>query len=219
MRHLNTALHIQPDACRIYFGWDIMDSYHNIIDHYQGYYGSQPWNFQNTAHTKTFQNIASCFEFLKPPEKTQKIYEGKTERPRKVERKWCIGVSKSWKFWDTAEMGGELLHIFINVHICVHVEMYIQIYISIYICVCIDLKLHTKYVCRSSLLMRRGLVAFPPLGLEKLPFWSTWQINFKLHYWAGCQANESKDRNVWKGTLFSTHPIGKWTSAWSSLDY
>ena len=44
--------------------------------------------------------------------------------------------------------------------------MYIQIYISIYICVCIDLKLHTKYVCRSSLLMRLGLVAFPPLGLE-----------------------------------------------------
>ena len=108
-----------------------------------------------------YQNISKYCQlfwiFKAPWKKTQKIYEGKTERPRKVERKWCIGVSKSWKFWDTAEMGGELLHIFINVHICVHVEMYIQIYISIYICVCIDLKLHTKYVCRSSLLMRRGL--------------------------------------------------------------
>ena len=23
---------------QIYLGWDIMDEYHNIIDHYQGYY-------------------------------------------------------------------------------------------------------------------------------------------------------------------------------------
>ena len=87
---------------------------------------------------------------------------------------------------------------FAYIHKCTYMcacrNVHPNIYFHIYKCVCIDLKLHTKYVCRSSLLMRRGLVAFPPLGLEKLPFWSTWQINFKLHYWAGCQANESKDR-------------------------
>jgi len=42
----------------------------------------------------------------------------------------------------------------------VHPNIYFHIY------VCVDQKLHTKYVCGSSLLMRLGLVAFPPLGLE-----------------------------------------------------
>ena len=40
---------------QIYLGWDIMDEYHNIIDHYQGYYYLHSL-FQNTAQVKTFQS-------------------------------------------------------------------------------------------------------------------------------------------------------------------
>jgi hypothetical protein len=54
---------------QIYLGWDIMDEYHNIIDHYQGYYYLHSL-FQNTAQVKTFQSeSSSCFEFSNPDKK------------------------------------------------------------------------------------------------------------------------------------------------------
>ena len=60
---------------QIYLGWDIMDEYHNIIDHYQGYYYLHSL-FQNTAQVKTFQSEnSSCFEFSNPAKK------GRLENP------------------------------------------------------------------------------------------------------------------------------------------
>ena len=60
---------------QIYLGWDIMDEYHNIIDHYQGYYYLHSL-FQNTAQVKTFQREnSSCFEFSNPAKK------GRLENP------------------------------------------------------------------------------------------------------------------------------------------
>lgn len=52
-----------------------MDEYHNIIDHYQGYYYLHSL-FQNTAQVKTFQSEnSSCFEFSNPAKK------GRLENP------------------------------------------------------------------------------------------------------------------------------------------
>jgi len=52
-----------------------MDEYHNIIDHYQGYYYLHSL-FQNTAQVKTFQREnSSCFEFSNPAKK------GRLENP------------------------------------------------------------------------------------------------------------------------------------------
>jgi len=57
---------------QIYLGWDIMDEYHNIIDHYQGYYYLHSL-FQNTAQVKTFQREnSSCFEFSNPAKSNDK---------------------------------------------------------------------------------------------------------------------------------------------------
>ena len=64
---------------QIYLGWDIMDEYHNIIDHYQGYYYLHSL-FQNTAQVKTFQREnSSCFEFSNPAKSNDK--KGRLENP------------------------------------------------------------------------------------------------------------------------------------------
>ena len=64
---------------QIYLGWDIMDEYHNIIDHYQGYYYLHSL-FQNTAQVKTFQREnSSCFEFSNPAKSNDK--KGRLKNP------------------------------------------------------------------------------------------------------------------------------------------
>lgn len=77
---------------QIYLGWDIMDEYHNIIDHYQGYYYLHSL-FQNTAQVKTFQSEnSSCFEFSNPAKKGRlENPSGKKKSKRNICKTWIFG--------------------------------------------------------------------------------------------------------------------------------
>ena len=80
---------------QIYLGWDIMDEYHNIIDHYQGYYYLHSL-FQNTAQVKTFQSEnSSCFDFSNPAKREDWRTKVGKKSKRNICKTWIIGGSYS----------------------------------------------------------------------------------------------------------------------------